>query len=529
MATPPGASNERTGLGDRGAGVGVTNVAHLLEASAQRVPSAPALMSGDRLVRSYRGLAGAVAARAETLRRRHGIGPGSRVVLHAGNCPEYLEVLFAVWWTGATVVPLSAMLHPREVVALAADCGAALLVLGDDLAGPFDVASGLEVVSISSLAGDGDGRMGVVERAPGDPAWVFYTSGTTGTPKGAELTHANLLAMTLAHLSDVEFLDERSGLLHLALISHAGGLFALPYVARGARQVLPLSRTADPDEAWQLLASQERLSFFVPPVVLRRLVANGAASAEVAGRMGTVLVGAAPVLAADLRSAVQVFGARVWNGYGQGESPLTITAHDPRQIAAAIASSDGEALASVGYPRTATRVRVVDGEGRLLPDGEVGEVVVAGATVMSGYLGRPDATAATLKGGWLHTGDVGRFAQGRLTLLDRSKDLVITGGANVYPREVEDALIGHPSVQDVAVVGVPDDEWGERVVAFVVPAMGVVVRADELDQHCLDRIARYKRPKEYRVVAELPRNGAGKVLKTQLRAAHHPASGKEWT
>lgn len=506
------------------------NLANLLVATARRLPHAPALLSGDRVLSSYGELAGSVAGRAASLVHRHGVRPGSRVAVYATNCPEYLEVLLAIWWAGGTAVPLSAMLHPVEVRALVADCGAELLILSQDKAGSFGASpDGAACVTVEELHAQSDGLAQPVMRLTDDPAWIFYTSGTTGTPKGAVLSNGNLLAMTTAHLADVESLDDRSGLLHLALMSHAGGLFALPYIARGARQVVPQSRTAEPAEAWMILRSQDRLSFFAPPVLLRRLVASGEASSLDAARMGTALVGAAPVLPADLMAAVEVFGPRVWNGYGQGETPLTITALNPRDVAIAVATSDEAALRSVGFPRIATHVRVVDDEDAELPEGEVGEVVVAGPTVMSGYLGRPEANAETLRGGWLHTGDVGRLDRGRLTLLDRSKDLVISGGANIYPREVEDVLMAHPAVADVAVVGVPDAEWGEQVVAVVVPADGARVSSEDLDAHCLARLARYKRPKSYQFVEELPRNGAGKVLKAQLRADVHIAIGKEST
>jgi long-chain acyl-CoA synthetase len=177
----------------------------------------------------------------------------------------------------------------------------------------------------------------------------------------------------------------------------------------------------------------------------------------------------------------------------------------------------------VGTARFATRVRVVDPAGRPLPPGEVGEVVVSGPTVMAGYLNRPDATEETLRGGWLHTGDLGRFDDGGyLTLVDRAKDVVITGGFNVYPREVEDVLAADPAVADVAVIGVPDEEWGERIVAVVVPHEGAELDPAALDARCLAAIARHKRPREYIVRAELPRNPAGKVLKTVLREAVDP-------
>ncbi len=504
------------------------NLAQLLVASAARVPHAPALVSGDRVLRSYRELASVVAGRAADLAHRLGVRPGARVAVYASNSPDYLEMLLAIWWAGGTVVPLSALLHPREVQSQVEDCSASLLLVSEDKA----VAMNAVEVSCATLAlGDvaADRAVwagGPVPRTYRDPAWIFYTSGTTGKPKGAVLSNANLLAMTMAHLADVESLDEGSGLLHIALMSHAGGLFALPYLARGARQVLTESRTADPAETWGLLRSQAGLSLFAPPVLLRRLTGAADASSADVTRMGTVMVGAAPVLVDDLLTAVEVFGPRVWNGYGQGESPLTITALPTRQLGAAAAEHDLDTLRSVGYPRIATQVRAVDAEDADVPEGEPGEILVAGPTVMAGYLDRPEVNAETLRGGWLHTGDVGVLESGRLTLLDRSKDLVITGGANVYPREVEDALMSHPAVADVAVVGIPDAEWGERVIAVIVCAGGEI-SSDMLDQHCLGTIARFKRPKEYHFVRELPRNGAGKVLKSELRATFETTGTEE--
>jgi long-chain acyl-CoA synthetase len=208
----------------------------------------------------------------------------------------------------------------------------------------------------------------------------------------------------------------------------------------------------------------------------------------------------------------------VWNGYGQGESPCTITANGKASIAKAVESGDEDGLRSVGVARVGVIVRVLDASDRELPPGEVGEVAVDGPTVMSGYLDMPEATAETLRGGVLHTGDLGFFdEQGRLTLVDRAKDMIITGGYNVYPREVEDVLDLDPAVAEVAVVGIPDAEWGERIIAFVVAAPGAEVDTEALDRRCLEAIARHKRPKSYSVVAELPRNTVGKVLKSRLR------------
>jgi long-chain acyl-CoA synthetase len=512
------------------------NVAELLNAAARQFPASPAIVSGTSVRSTYRELADHVAARADAMARLYGIGPGKRVALYAGNSTEYLEILFAIWWAGATAIPLSSMLHAREVHALLEDSAASLCVASADTAVGLEGDSnpGCPIILPADIAPAGacDSTLNPpCEADPSDPAWIFYTSGTTGTPKGALLSHGNLMAMTLAYLADVEPVDERSGLLHLALMSHAGGLFSLPFIARGARQVIPASGGFDPSETWTLLTESDHLSFFAPPVILRRLVAAPEAATADVSRMGTVLVGAAPVLVNDLVTGVGVFGARIWNGYGQGETPCTITALDARAIGAAVAQGDLDLLRSVGFPRIGIEVRVVDADDRVLPDGEAGEIIVRGPTVMSEYLNRPEATAETLRGGWLHTGDIGMFNNGALTLLDRSKDLVITGGANVYPREVEDVLILHASVADVAVIGVPDDEWGERVIAFIVPSPDQVLEVQQLqralEDHCLSSMARYKRPKEYHLVSQLPRNGAGKVLKSELRATLLTSETKE--
>lgn len=502
------------------------NLALTLEASARAHPDRPAIVLDDAIECDYAEFLSRVARRAGDL-ADSGVQPGDRVALFMTNRPDYLEALYAVWWAGAICVPLNSMVHPREAVELMEDCRARLGLVSPDLADSFlphaPDPDRIRILNDDELvrARSGD-AIDCIDRDRTDDAWIFYTSGTTGKPKGARLTHDNLWAMSVAYCADVEWVDPTSGLLHIALQSHASGLFALPFIARAAAQVVPTS--TDPQHVAALLGTWDRLTFFAPPILLRRLAASDAIGRAPVERMGTVLVGAAPVHAADLRAGLAAFGPRIWNGYGQGESPCTITAMSPSDIAKAAALGDEDALVSVGVPRIGTRVMIVDEEDNPLPVGDVGEVVVAGPTVMAGYLDRPEATEEALRGGWLHTGDLGRFDSGRLTLLDRSKDLVITGGANVYPREVEEVLRGHTAVADVAVIGVPDEEWGERVVAFIVPSEETVVEevgaldlGQRLDAFCVESMGRYKRPKEYHVVSGLPRNGAGKILKTELR------------
>jgi long-chain acyl-CoA synthetase len=495
----------------------------LLDGPAKRLADSPAIIVGDRTVHTWSTFAEAVARRSAGMRSSLGIAPDDRVMLFAANCPEYLEVLYSIWHAGAVAVPINSKLHPREAAELVEASGARICFAEGDLAdGLSAYVSGESTVIV---LGDTDDLalaraepLAPVVRSLADDAWIFFTSGTTGRSKGARLTHGNLLAMTGAYYADVDVPGQFDSIVHVASMSHASGLFSLPFVGRGARQVLPESGRFDPAELLSLVAAAERSTFFVPPTLLRRLCEAQAGSAA-ERRIGRLLVGAAPVSPGDLRQAVAAFGPCVWTGYGQGETPLTITALGADAVAQALDEGDEARLSSVGVARFATRVRVVDGNDRPLAAGEIGEVIVGGPTVMAGYLGQPQETAQTLRGGWLYTGDLGRFDErGHLTLVDRAKDVVITGGYNVYPSEVERVLLGDPAVAEAAVVGVPDPEWGESVIAYVVPGVGAEIDTASLDSRCLAEIARFKRPREYRVLDELPRNPAGKVLKNELRA-----------
>jgi long-chain acyl-CoA synthetase len=365
----------------------------------------------------------------------------------------------------------------------------------------------------------GSSAMAIVDRRPDAAAWLFYTSGTTGRPKGATLTNRNLMTMSLSYFADIDPVSSTDCILHAAPISHGSGLYGLPHVARGAVSVIPQSGGADPAEIAALLPHWPGMSFFAAPIMVKRLAADPAIAAADLSNLKTIVYGGAPMYLADLEVALDVLGPRLAQIYGQGETPMTITALSKADHADRDDPRWRERLQSVGFPRTDVEVRVVDDDDRELPVGEIGEVVVRGDVVMAGYWDQPDATAETLRGGWLHTGDMGSFdEEGFLTLRDRSKDLIISGGMNIYPREVEEALLRHPGVRAVSVVGRPDPEWGEAVVAFVVagdPSAPPTIA--DLDQTCLDTIARFKRPKDYRFVDGLPTNNYGKVLKRELR------------
>jgi long-chain acyl-CoA synthetase len=325
--------------------------------------------------------------------------------------------------------------------------------------------------------------------------------------------------MSLSHFADIDPVMPCDSILHAAPLSHGSGMYALPHVARGAVNVVPQSGGVDGEELLSLLQRWPGMSFFAAPIMVKRLANDPALANADLSNLKTIIYGGAPMYLTDLEEALAVFGPRLAQIYGQGETPMTITALSKADHADRNHPRWADRLQSVGFPRTDVDVRVVGDDDRELPIEEIGEVVVRGDVVMAGYWNQPDATAEALRGGWLHTGDVGSFDDdGYLTLRDRSKDLIISGGMNIYPREVEETLLRHPDVGAVSVVGRPDAEWGEAVVAFVVADDSAAPPpVDDLDRTCLDHLARFKRPKEYRFVDALPSNNYGKVLKRELR------------
>ena len=495
------------------------NVAHLFARNAARAGDLPAVASGGAARLTHRELIERSARLAGALRGACGLRPGDRVALAMRNTPEYVEVLLACWWAGLAAVPVNAKLHASEIAWILAHAEARACFATEDLA---DVVDGPEWVV--AVAGSEYRSMLRAEPVPmakarsDSLAWLFYTSGTTGQPKGAMITHGNLRAMTYAYLADVDAIAPGDAIVHAAPMSHGSGLYILPHAARGAVQVVPESGGFDPAEIFALLGRWRGATLFAAPTMVQRLTRHAAATGPDTSSLKTIVYGGAPMYLADLDAAHDVFGFRLAQIYGQGESPMTITALDKAAHADTAHPRWRERLQSVGTAQIVCEVRIGDEAGRPLPTGEVGEVMARGAAVVPGYWRDPEATAGTMGDGWLRTGDMGTLdADGFLTLKDRSKDLIISGGSNVYPREVEEALLAHPNVREVSVVGLPDPEWGERVVACVVAEAGA--GEAELDAWCLAHIARFKRPKEYVLLEALPKNAYGKVLKRELREA----------
>ncbi len=503
------------------------NPAIWVERHGRRRPEEPALAEGERVHATWSGFASTIAAAGGGLCHDFGLSPGDRVAIVMRNRPEYLEALFAIWHAGLVAVPVNARLHRDEIAYILEHSGSTVAVTDAEHAEAVESLVGsVESLSVAVVSpGERWARLTasapvpLVARRPEDPAWLFYTSGTTGRPKGATLTNRNLLMMSLSYFADIDPVTPRDCILHAAPLSHGSGLYGLPHVASGAVSVVPASGGVDGEEIAALLQRWPGMTFFAAPTMVKRLAADQAVTGGNLTHLKTIIYGGAPMYLADLEDALAGFGPRLAQIYGQGETPMTITALSKADHADRNHPRWRDRLQSVGVARTDVEVRVVDQGGRELPIDEVGEVVVRGDVVMAGYWNQPEATDEALRGGWLHTGDVGSFdSEGYLTLRDRSKDLIISGGMNIYPREVEEALLRHPGVRAAAVVGRPDAEWGEAVVAFVVAADSAALPPTEaLDRVCLDHIARFKRPKEYVFVDTLPTNNYGKVVKRELR------------
>jgi long-chain acyl-CoA synthetase len=447
-----------------------------------------------------------------------GVAPGDRVGLYMDNAPAYLQALWGLWWLGAVAVPMNARLHGREAAWILGQCGARACVVdarhADELAShaPSELALWRGPAPVPSAVLDRP-----AERSEDDAAWLFYTSGTTGRPKGVTLTLRNLRWATMAYVATVQPVAPGDACLHPAPLSHGSGLYHLAYVMNAGVNVIPAARAFDEAEFFALAAHWRNASCFAAPTMVKRLADHVRRSGTAVDGLATIVYGGAPMYLADLEAARAALGPHLAQIYGQGESPMTITVLPKSVVEDRAHPRWRERMASVGVAQPMVEMSIRDADGHELPTGGIGEVCVRGEVVMAGYWQSPDATAATLRDGWLWTGDIGRLDdEGFLTLLDRSKDLVISGGNNVYPREVEEVLLTHPAVAEVSVIGRPDPAWGESLVAYVVSAAPVDAAA--LDAHCLANIARYKRPKAYRFVEALPKNNYGKVLKTELRA-----------
>jgi long-chain acyl-CoA synthetase len=512
------------------------DLAHLLYRSAVRYPDNHLWVSLDRPPVTYADGAARVSRLANELLSR--AEQGARVGILSTNRQEGLESFFATVAAGCAAVTLNPRGHTEDYRHALTDSGAKILIcdsalfdriapIRDSLAGidhwfifgentTLDDAPGL--VPLEPVLAEGNAERPDVLIEPDAPAWIFYTSGTTGKPKGAVESHRNLLAMTRHFMLELgSDLAPGDVMLHLAPISHGSCSVAMPHVAVGAANAFPESLAFDADKVCSTIERLGVTATMLAPTMIRMLIDSPGIRDYNLSSLKSIVYGAAPMPATDLREALDIFGPVFIQFYGQAEAAATITCL-PKSEHRVDTEDHLRRLSSAGRETFATRVRILDPIGNELPAGAVGEICVRGDLVMTGYWNRPEATAEAIRDGWLRTGDAGYLdADGYLFITDRIKDMIISGGSNIYAREVEDTLLQHDAIAQVAVIGIPDPMWGEVVAAVIVPAEGASITEDDVIAFARDSMASYKKPHHVWFVETLPTSAYGKVLKRELR------------
>ena len=503
------------------------NLGRLLTQTARRVPDSVALVWGDR-----RWTFAELDARVDRLcaaLRAQGIGKGDRILTHSRNGNAMFEMMWAAFKIGAVWVPTNFRLTPAEVGylaetsrarALLRDRGFAghaaaihaaghcrlVLAIGDAEGGELDYEAALEAASPPPP--DHEADVGYA-----DPLWFFYTSGTTGRPKAAVLTHGQMAFVVTNHLADLfPGVTERDASLVLAPLSHGAGIHQLGQVARGARTVLLPTERFDVEEAWRLVEEHGVTNMFTVPTILTALVEHPAVDRHDHSSLKHVIYAGAPMYRADQKRALQKLGPCLVQYFGLGEVTGNISVLRPDQHS--VEDDESFPLGSCGSARTGMDIAILDDAGARMGPGETGEICVRGPAVFAGYFENEEANEKAFRGGWFHTGDLGHLdARGFLTITGRASDMYISGGSNVYPREVEEAILTHPAVLECAVVGMPHPRWGESGVAAVVARPGYAMTEAEVLAHLNDRLSRYKQPLRVVVWDAMPKSGYGKIPK----------------
>ncbi|CAL8897316.1 long-chain-fatty-acid--CoA ligase [Kocuria varians] len=500
----------------------MTNLATLLTTSAAKYPSDPVVILDD-LPMSY-GQLDELSARGAALLTANGIRPGDRVALVLPNVPHMAVLYYAVLRAGGVVVPLNPLLTPRELTYHFQDAGVSFVLAWEDMAAASQKAveelDGVSVLPISATGTVGhlqsvEPAAEVVERADDDTAVLLYTSGTTGRPKGAELTHHNLLsnAEVAGELFDLKHGDVMFG--GLPFFHVFGQTVALNgVVGRGA--AVSLLPRFHPVKALEILR-RDRVNIFVGVptmyVALLHTLGQGGGTTEGIDLRAAVSGGSAMPVEV-MAKFEKVFDTTVYEGYGLSETSPIVCFNQPGNV---------RKPGSIGTVVDGAEIQIVDGDDHEVPTGEVGEIVVRGQYVMKRYWNKPEATEEAMRNGWFHTGDMGRKDEdGAIFIVDRKKDMILRGGYNVYPREIEEVIYQFPGVVEAAVLGVPSETHGEEVGAVVVfesavlDSKGKEALTQELDGFVQERVAKYKYPRVYRVTDELPKGPTGKILKREL-------------
>ncbi|MFF9622388.1 long-chain fatty acid--CoA ligase [Streptomyces griseosporeus] len=496
------------------------SLAAILAENARRRPDKTALVEGE-LRLTFGEVWRRALARAGALTAL-GVRPGDRIALMAPNTAEFPVAYYAVAAAGGVVVPVHLLLSPPEVEHVLKDSGASLLLVHPAQAETGRAAAravGVPVVVLGEefdrLAADAGPLPSYVTRNADDPAVVFYTSGTTGVPKGAVLSHFNLVMNATVNAFDANDVRADDIALGALPLFHAFGQTVSMNSTWRAGATLVLLPRFDAARAIELMVREKVNTFHGVPTMFVSLAA-AAADAAALPELRLCISGGASLPVAVLERFEKAFGARIYEGYGLSETSPTATVNQP---------CFGTRAGTIGHPLWGVDVEIaraeVDDRVELLPSGELGEVVIRGHNVFSGYLGRPEATAEAVVDGWFRTGDLGtKDEDGFLRIVDRKKDVIIRGGYNVYPREVEEVLMRHPGIAQAAVIGLPDELHGEEVCAIVVPAPGAAPDAAAITEWSKEHLGRHKYPRRVEVTDSLPLGPSMKILKRELRARY---------
>jgi acyl-CoA synthetase (AMP-forming)/AMP-acid ligase II len=503
----------------------------LFEYHVRTVPARTCIIDGDRQL-TY-GSMGREVDRLVNALRGAGLAVGDRFGYLSRNSADMVVAYLAASKSGTVALPLNWRLAPVEWQRILEQAEVKAIIAQAEFAAAFDEARSPLIEAAYIVDGTRqawrDYRAWVASQADSAEATVgddslalyqMYTSGTTGEPKGAVLTHRSVLANALqgSLVFEPRFSAQDRALIVMPMF-HAGATsFAIGTLIAGATMVI--HREFNVRALVDALSGGITRVNLVPAMLKSVLTEIPDVATRDYSRLQTIIYGASPIDEGTLRKALEVFRCRFYQGYGQTEASAVLTFLDHADHERALAG-EPELLLSAGRAVAGTQIRIVDGRGRELPAGEIGEIVARGPQLMQEYWKMPAATAATVEDGWLHTGDAGRLdGEGYLYICDRIKDLIISGGENIYPREIEDVLVRHPAVLEAAVIGIPHEAYGETLMAVVAIRHGVSVAADDLVDFCAGQLGRYKIPRKIEFVEKLPRNASGKVLKKELRAPY---------
>jgi fatty-acyl-CoA synthase len=520
----------------------VMNLGHIVAQNGRRLAAHPAFVWGD-LTLSWADLDAQVSALAAGLQAR-GIGKGDRILVHSKNCDAMFVSMFATFRIGAVWVPTNFRLLPDEVAYLSTSSGAkAFLCHGDFPDHAAAVAKAAPAPDFTWRIGPGafgeDEVGAVIARHKGervadvavehdDPCWFFFTSGTTGRSKAAVLTHGQMGFVITNHLCDlVPGTTEADCSLVVAPLSHGAGVHQLMLAARGAASILLPTERFDIDEAWRLIAHHRVTSLFTVPTILKMLVEHPAVEQHDHSSLRYVIYAGAPMYREDQKRALATLGSVLVQYFGLGEVTGNITVLPPSLHVA----EDGPQarVGSCGYARTAMQVQIQDEAGEEVASGVQGEICVIGPAVFAGYYDNPEANAKSFRNGWFRTGDLGHMdEEGFVYITGRASDMYISGGSNIYPREIEEKILTHPAIAEVAVLGVPDPVWGEIGVAVCVCRGGARADEAEIAGFLAEKIARYKMPKRIFFWEALPKSGYGKVPKRLVRDELEARGQLDW-